>query len=349
MSELSALLDRGARAEGGARRAARGPTRWPAGASRWCSRSPRPARGSRSRSGWPSSAARRWSCAATSSSSRAASRWGTPPGCCPATCTAIVVRAGSHEVVAELADAAEVPVINGLTPDHHPCQALADLLTLRERFGGLGGPARSPTSATATTSRGRWRVLGRTAGRRGAGSPRREGYRLEPGLAALDTDDPREAAAGADAVYTDVWVSMGDEAEAAAPPRRPRAVPGERRAARRRRRSGRSSSTACRPTPARRSPRTSSTASAPRSGTRPRTASTPRRRCSSCCCADADRDRDRASTAVATARAQRRSRRLDSEPRPRGVTVSTSGFQPGSVGFDSPRGYRFDSYRALSA
>ena len=52
---------------------------------------------------------------------------------------AIVVRAGSHEVVAELADAAEVPVINGLTPDHHPCQALADLLTLRERFGALEG------------------------------------------------------------------------------------------------------------------------------------------------------------------------------------------------------------------
>ena len=54
-------------------------------------------------------------------------------------------------------------MINGLTPAHHPCQALADLLTLRERFGDLDGIA-SPTSATATTSPARWRSLGRTAG-----------------------------------------------------------------------------------------------------------------------------------------------------------------------------------------
>src|SRR6266496_4425475 len=51
----------------------------------------------------------------------------------------MVVRAGSHEVVVELTETASVPVINGLTPRHHPCQALADLLTLRERFGGLEG------------------------------------------------------------------------------------------------------------------------------------------------------------------------------------------------------------------
>ena len=50
-----------------------------------------------------------------------------------------MIRSGSHEVVDELADAAEVPVVNGLTPLHHPCQALADLLTLRERFGDLAG------------------------------------------------------------------------------------------------------------------------------------------------------------------------------------------------------------------
>ena len=199
---------------------------------------------------------------------------------------AIVVRAGSHEVVAELADAAEVPVINGLTPDHHPCQALADLLTLHERFGGSGRPAgrlrrrRQQRRALAgASSAERPGIEVRVA------SP--EGYGIEPGLAALDTDDPRQAAADADAVYTDVWVSMGDEADAAAPPGRSRPLPGERRAARVGRRSGRSSSTASRPTPARRSPRTSSTASAPRSGTRPRIASTPRRRCSSCWCGDA--------------------------------------------------------------
>ena len=52
---------------------------------------------------------------------------------------AIVIRSGSHEAVAELAAAAEVPVVNALTPLHHPCQALADLLTLRERCGDLHG------------------------------------------------------------------------------------------------------------------------------------------------------------------------------------------------------------------
>src|SRR5215218_4111281 len=52
---------------------------------------------------------------------------------------AIVIRSGSHERVVELAAAADVPVINALTPLHHPCQAIADLLTLRERFGELDG------------------------------------------------------------------------------------------------------------------------------------------------------------------------------------------------------------------
>ena len=51
----------------------------------------------------------------------------------------IVIRSGSDERVRELADGSSVPVINGLTPQHHPCQALADLLTLHERFGQLEG------------------------------------------------------------------------------------------------------------------------------------------------------------------------------------------------------------------
>ena len=51
----------------------------------------------------------------------------------------IVIRSGSDERVRELAEGATVPVVNGLTPQHHPCQALADLLTLRERFGELDG------------------------------------------------------------------------------------------------------------------------------------------------------------------------------------------------------------------
>jgi ornithine carbamoyltransferase len=124
----------------------------------------------------------------------------------------IVIRSGSDETVSALADAAAVPVVNGLTPGHHPCQALADLLTLRERFGSLEGLKLAYVGDGNNVARS-LAILGRTAGVEVAvAAP--EGYQLEPGLAALDTTDPREAVAGADAVYTDVWVSMGDEAEA---------------------------------------------------------------------------------------------------------------------------------------
>jgi ornithine carbamoyltransferase len=125
----------------------------------------------------------------------------------------LVVRAGSDEVVAELADSSEVPVINGLTPGHHPCQTLADLLTLSERFGELDGLRVAYVGDGNNVARS-LAIIGGVAGIevRVASPP---GYGLEPGLAALDTSDPREAADGADAVYADVWVSMGDEAEAA--------------------------------------------------------------------------------------------------------------------------------------
>src|SRR5919198_2930392 len=124
--------------------------------------------------------------------------------------SAIVVRAGSHAVVAELAEAATVPVINGLTPEHHPCQALADLLTLKERFGALDGLRLAYVGDGNNVARS-LALLGRPAGIEvRIASP--EGYSLEPGLAALDTDDARAAVDGTDAVYADVWVSMGDEA-----------------------------------------------------------------------------------------------------------------------------------------
>jgi ornithine carbamoyltransferase len=124
----------------------------------------------------------------------------------------LVVRAGSDEVVAELADGSDVPVINGLTPEHHPCQALADLLTLSERFGELEGLKVAYVGDGNNVARS-LAIIGGIAGIevRVASPP---GYGLEPGLAALDTTDPREAADGADAVYADVWVSMGDEANA---------------------------------------------------------------------------------------------------------------------------------------
>jgi ornithine carbamoyltransferase len=124
----------------------------------------------------------------------------------------IVIRWGSHEIVEGLAAGAAVPVINGLTPDHHPCQVLADLLTLRERFGDLDGLKLAYVGDGNNMARS-LALMGRIAGVEvRVASP--DGYRLEPGIAALDTTDPREAVDGADAVYTDVWVSIGDETEA---------------------------------------------------------------------------------------------------------------------------------------
>jgi ornithine carbamoyltransferase len=126
---------------------------------------------------------------------------------------AIVIRSGSHATVQELAATAAVPVINALTPLHHPCQALADLLTMRERFGTLEGVKVAYVGDGNNVARS-LAILGRTAGVevRVATPP---GYALEPGLSALDTTDVREAAAGADVLYTDVWVSMGDDEDEA--------------------------------------------------------------------------------------------------------------------------------------
>jgi ornithine carbamoyltransferase len=123
----------------------------------------------------------------------------------------IVIRSGSDERVRELADGASVPVVNGLTPEHHPCQALADLLTLKERFGELEGLRLAYVGDGNNVARS-LAILGRIAGIEVViASP--DGYSIEEGLAEL-TEDPREAAAGADAIYTDVWVSMGDEEQA---------------------------------------------------------------------------------------------------------------------------------------
>jgi ornithine carbamoyltransferase len=125
---------------------------------------------------------------------------------------AIAIRSGSHEAVAELAADADVPVVNGLTPLHHPCQALADLMTLRERFGGLSGLRLAYVGDGNNVARS-LAILGELAGVEVvvAAPP---GYQLEEGHDVKLTGDPRAAADGADALYTDVWVSMGDEAEA---------------------------------------------------------------------------------------------------------------------------------------
>jgi ornithine carbamoyltransferase len=127
---------------------------------------------------------------------------------------AIGLRTGPHELVSEFAEHASVPVINMLTAEHHPCQALADLLTLRETFGALDGLALAYLGDGNNVARS-LAIVGALAGIEvRVAAP--AGYQLEPVAGALLTNDPREAVAGADAVYTDVWVSMGDEKDTAA-------------------------------------------------------------------------------------------------------------------------------------
>src|SRR3954471_23673901 len=125
---------------------------------------------------------------------------------------AIVIRSGSQETVDQLAAGAAVPVVNGLTPLHHPCQVLADLLTLRERFETLNGLRLAYLGDGNNVARSLALMGGAVGVEVVVAAP--EGYRLEDGVAAGQTADPAEAVAGADALYTDVWVSMGDEAEA---------------------------------------------------------------------------------------------------------------------------------------
>ena len=122
---------------------------------------------------------------------------------------AIGIRTGPDRDVEQLAEHATVPVVNMLTAGHHPCQALADLQTLHERFGRLEGLKLAYVGDGNNVARS-LAILGEKAGVRVAvASP--PGYELEQVANAELTNDPAEAVAGAHAVYTDVWVSMGDE------------------------------------------------------------------------------------------------------------------------------------------
>ena len=126
---------------------------------------------------------------------------------------AIGLRTGSEAQLAELAEHATVPVVNMLSPDDHPLQALADLLTLREAYGDLAGRRLAYVGDGNNVARS-LAVLGPAAGLEIAiAAP--AGLQLEEGHGALLTDDPAEAVEGACAVYTDVWVSMNDDASVA--------------------------------------------------------------------------------------------------------------------------------------
>jgi ornithine carbamoyltransferase len=121
---------------------------------------------------------------------------------------AIAVRTGPHGVLEELAEHSQIPVINMLTRDHHPCQALADILTLRERFGRLDGLKLAYVGDGNNMARSLL-IACRLAGVEFAIATPPE-FAL-PELESVSLD---EAVAGAHAIYTDVWVSMGDEDDA---------------------------------------------------------------------------------------------------------------------------------------
>jgi ornithine carbamoyltransferase len=123
---------------------------------------------------------------------------------------AIGVRTGPDEPLEQLAEHSSVPVFNMLSRDHHPCQALADLMTLRERFGRLDGLKLAYLGDGNNVARSLL-IAGEIAGMEVAiASPPELSLPEAPGV------PPEEAVDGAHALYTDVWVSMGDDADPAA-------------------------------------------------------------------------------------------------------------------------------------
>jgi ornithine carbamoyltransferase len=123
--------------------------------------------------------------------------------------SAVGVRTGPDALLDELAEHATIPVFNMLTEGHHPCQALADLMTLREQFGRLEGLRLAYVGDGNNVARSLV-LLGAIAGVEVAvASPPQ--YTLTGAPGAILTSDAAEAVAGAHAIYTDVWVSMGDE------------------------------------------------------------------------------------------------------------------------------------------
>ena len=134
----------------------------------------------------------------------------------------IGLRTSSEERLRGLAEHAEVPVVNMLSPDHHPLQALADLMTLCEAFGSLEGRVLAYVGDGNNVARS-LAIVGTLAGLEvRVAAP--DGFQLAEPHGAVLTADAAEAAAGADALYTDVWVSMGDD-EATAAARREALAP----------------------------------------------------------------------------------------------------------------------------
>ncbi len=137
---------------------------------------------------------------------------------------AIMIRTFAQDDVEELARHSTIPVINGLTDASHPCQALADVMTIRERLGRLEGVTvaylgdGNNVCASLMVAAAKLGTNFRTATPKGY-EPSAEAVGIarqaaaETGATIELLDDPRQAAAGADVLYTDVWTSMGQEEE----------------------------------------------------------------------------------------------------------------------------------------
>ncbi len=134
----------------------------------------------------------------------------------------IVARVFSQSTIEELVKWSSVPVINALSDLYHPCQVLADVQALKERFGKLDGLKLAFVGDGNNVAHSLMLTAGRLGVHVAVASP--EGYEPNAEIVAQAsrlgritvTRDPAEALAGADAVYTDVWASMGQESEAGA-------------------------------------------------------------------------------------------------------------------------------------
>ena len=134
---------------------------------------------------------------------------------------AIVIRTFEHSRIEQFAGSATVPVINALTDKHHPCQALGDLLTVQEKKGRLEGVRIAFIGDGNNVANSLIEAAARTGMHIAVACP--EGYEPDPEVMErarneakgeiLVLREPREAAARADVVYTDVWTSMGQEDE----------------------------------------------------------------------------------------------------------------------------------------
>lgn len=124
---------------------------------------------------------------------------------------ALAIRVLSHEELEQWADACSIPVINALTAVEHPCQALADALTIRQRFRSLEGVRIGWVGDGTNVLVSLAHIAALTGMDLTAACP--EGYDPPAGTPLTLVRDPAEAAGGADVLVTDIWVSLGEEQE----------------------------------------------------------------------------------------------------------------------------------------